>query len=91
VALMEATSVGATIVATSVGGVPQVLADGVNGMVVPPGRPDALADALERVCSDPDLRCRLGNQALADSAKFDVARASGEIESIYREILGAAR
>ena len=40
VVLMEATSVGATIVATSVGGVPQVITDGVNGLIVPPGRPE---------------------------------------------------
>ena len=39
VVLMEATSVGAPIVATAVGGVPQVVIDGVNGLVVPPGRP----------------------------------------------------
>ncbi len=87
VVLMEATSVGATIVATSVGGVPQVITDGVNGLIVPPGAPERLADALERVSTDGGLRNRLGRQALVDSAVFDVARASTEIEGIYCTLL----
>jgi glycosyltransferase involved in cell wall biosynthesis len=87
VALMEAMSVGAPIVATAVGGVPEVITDGVNGLVVPPNDPAALADALERLSSDPDLRSRLGARALIDSAVFDVARSSREIEDIYRRVL----
>jgi glycosyltransferase involved in cell wall biosynthesis len=87
VALMEATSVGAAIVATSVGGVPLVIKDRVNGVIVPPGDPKGLADALERVGADPELRGRLGAQALKDSAAFDVARSSHEIEDIYRRVL----
>jgi glycosyltransferase involved in cell wall biosynthesis len=84
---MEATSVGAAIVATSVGGVPLVIKDRVNGVIVPPGDPKGLADALERVGADPELRGRLGAQALKDSAAFDVARSSHEIEDIYRRVL----
>ncbi len=79
---------GAAVVATSVGGVPQVIIDGVNGLVVPPGAPVRLADALELISASPELRCRLGRQAMADSAQFDVARASREIEDIYRRLLG---
>jgi glycosyltransferase involved in cell wall biosynthesis len=86
VVLMEATSVGLPIVATAVGGVPEVLTDGVDGLVVPPGDPLALADALSRVVTDPDLRARLGTGAKERSAMFDVARASRTIESIYREV-----
>jgi len=86
VVLMEATSVGLPIVATAVGGVPQVLTDGVDGLVVPPGDPAALAAALTRVVSDPGLRSRLGAAAKQRSAMFDVAEASRTIESIYREV-----
>jgi glycosyltransferase involved in cell wall biosynthesis len=87
VVLMEATGVGATIVATSVGGVPQVVQDGVNGLLVPPGRPDALADAIERLVHDPGLRRRLGSQAALGSTAFDIRRASREIEGVYRQLM----
>ena len=89
VVLMEAGSVGAPIVATAVGGVPQVVTDGVNGLVVAPGDPVRLADAVERMSSDPELRGRLGRQAMADSTRYDIARASAEIEDIYRGLLTA--
>ncbi len=86
VAMMEAASVGTAIVATAVGGVPQVITDGVNGLVVPPGDPQALAAALERVSSDPALRERLGRRAMADSSRYDIARAAAEIEGIYTSL-----
>ncbi len=91
VALMEATSVGLPVVATAVGGVPQVLADGSSAMIVPPGRPDALAGALGRVASDAELRARLGRAAKARSAMFDVGAATREIEQIYRQVLCTGR
>jgi glycosyltransferase involved in cell wall biosynthesis len=84
---MEAMSVGSAIVATSVGGVPLVVNDGENGLIVAPGDPEGLLDALERVGFDPELRRRLEAQALVDSAKFDVARSTREIEDIYRRVL----
>lgn len=90
VVLMEATSVGLPIVATAVGGVPQVLTDGVDGLVVPPGDPTALADGVARLVGDPDLRRRLGAGARDRSAMFDVAEASREIEGIYRDVTGTA-
>ena len=88
VVLMEATSVGLAIVATAVGGVPQVLTDGVDGLVVPPDSPPALADAIARVATDADLRARLGLAARSRSTMFDVASASREIESVYLEVSG---
>lgn len=91
VSLMEATSVGIAIVATSVGGVPQVITDDVDGLVVPPGDPAALVDALERVASDPVLRRRLGDGAKARSAMFDVTSASRQVEGIYRRVAGVRR
>ncbi len=91
VTLMEATSVGVAIVATAVGGVPQVITDGINGLVVAPADPVALADALQRLCSDPELGRRLASQALEDSTRFDVARAASEIEDVYRRLLDTGR
>ncbi|MHB1517369.1 MAG: glycosyltransferase [Acidimicrobiales bacterium] len=91
VVLMEAMSVGATVVATTVGGVPRVITDGINGLLVPPGRPDALAEALIRLAGDPQLRHRLGEQALHDSTSFDVCRSTAEIEQLYRQVLARVK
>jgi L-malate glycosyltransferase len=91
VTLMEATSVGMAIVATSVGGVPQAVVDGVNGLIVPPGDPEAFTDALERVVTDAALRRRLGDEARSRSSMFDVGAASGQVESIYRRLAGTVR
>lgn len=87
VSLMEATSMGMPIVGTSVGGVPQVIAEGVDGLIVPPGNPERLADALQRIVSDPDLRQRLGRAAKNKSSMFDVREASRAIEGIYLDLV----
>ncbi len=91
VSLMEATGVGMAIVATAVGGVPQVIDDGVNGLIVPPGQPAALTDALARLAGDPDLRRRLGAGAKATSTMFDVAGASRQVEAIYVDLVDSTR
>jgi glycosyltransferase involved in cell wall biosynthesis len=87
VALMEAMSAGLPVVATIVGGVPDVVTDGVEGLLVPPQRPDLLAEAVGRVARDPSLRARLGAASLARSAVFDVRNASRAIEAVYAELL----
>ena len=91
VVLMEATSVGMAIVGTAVGAVPRVIRDGVDGLIVPPERADELADALEKVISDPEMRERFARGAKTRSPMFDLASASREIEGIYRELAEANR
>jgi len=87
VALMEAMSAGMPVVATIVGGVPDVVTDGVEGLLVPPGRADLLADAITRVATDPALRSRLAAASLTRSELFDVRGAARAIESVYDELL----
>jgi glycosyltransferase involved in cell wall biosynthesis len=86
VTLMEATSIGLAIVATKVGGVPGILTDQESALLVAPGRPDLMADAIERLAADPELRRRLGSAAQTLSTRFDVAAASHQIEDIYRRL-----
>jgi glycosyltransferase involved in cell wall biosynthesis len=89
VTLMEATSVGAAVVATSVGEVPRIITSGVDGLVVPPGDAEALTDAIEKLVKDPLMRSNLGKAAMDLSDRFDGARATRRIEAIYREVLDA--
>ncbi|MBE7244593.1 MAG: glycosyltransferase, partial [Actinomycetospora chiangmaiensis] len=61
--LMEAASQELPILATAFAGTPEFLEDGVHGVLVPPGAPDALAEALRALAGDPALRRRLGRAA----------------------------
>ena len=87
VALMEATSVGLPVVATAVGGVPQAVANGTAALIVPPGQPGELADAIVKLADDPELRRRLADGSLASSRAFDVTAATRRIEAIYCDIV----
>jgi glycosyltransferase involved in cell wall biosynthesis len=86
VVVMEAFALGTPIVATAVGDLPAVIEDGVAGLLVPPGRPDLLAAALRRLVDDPDLRMRLGRAARGAGERFDVRRATADVEAVYAEL-----
>jgi len=85
-ALLEAMSYGLAIVATAVGGVPDVVADGEQALVVAPGDPEALALALGRLGADPGLRARLGAAALARAADFAPDAVAERIAAVYRAL-----
>jgi glycosyltransferase involved in cell wall biosynthesis len=87
VALMEALALGLPVVATSVGGIPEVVTDRVHGLLVPPGRPDLLADAIGELVADPPRRAVMAAAASKRAEDFDAARATRRIEAIYRQVL----
>jgi glycosyltransferase involved in cell wall biosynthesis len=58
--LMEAMATGLPVVATRIMGIPELVDDGVTGLLVPPARPDLVADALERLAAHPDERRAMG-------------------------------
>jgi glycosyltransferase involved in cell wall biosynthesis len=66
VVLMEAMATELPVVTSTINGIPELVKDGSNGYLLPPGRADLLADALEKLASDPELRRQLGNQARTD-------------------------
>ncbi len=70
------------------GGIPEVITDGVDGLLVDPGDPAALAEALGRVLGDDALRDRLGSQARDRALAFDLANAVRRTEAIYAAALG---
>ncbi len=87
VALMEAMAAGLPVVVTDVGGMPEIVTDGVEGRVVRSGDPAAFAAALAEAAADPALRGAWGQAARLRSREFDVAGAQARIEDVYREVL----
>ncbi len=90
--LLEAMASGVPVVATAVGGVPEIVQPGVNGLLVPPGEPPAMADEISRLLGSPGLRASLAAQA----REWVAARHSREEHvrwtlDLYLDLLGQER
>ena len=88
--ILEAMALGRPVVASNVGGIPEVIQDGVTGLLVPPHDPAALAAAIVRLLTDhplADTLARAGRELVYE--RFCVERMVRAIEEIYDQ--GAAR
>lgn len=86
IAVLEALASRLPVVVTAVGFVPDIVTDGVEGYVVPPGRPDLLANRLKRLAGDHDLRARMSEAAALRGRSFRIEDALGRIEATYRRL-----
>ncbi len=84
VSLLEAMAAGKAVVVTSVGGMAEVISDGENGLVVPPGNVEELASAIGRLLGNKDLRMMFG-KAVRDKAEreFGIQQVVEEIARVY--------
>jgi len=90
VVLMEAMAAGCPVVATRIAGIPELIEDGRNGLLVPPGRADLLADAMERLISAPALAQRLVAEGLRKiHGDFDLRATSVRLSAVFRAYLRA--
>jgi len=83
VALLEAMAHGLAIVATRVGGIPEVVDHGVDALLVEPRDSAALALALRELLADPELRNRLGRAARARAERLNEGEVFGQLEAVY--------
>lgn len=86
--LMQALAIGLPVVSTTTGSIPDVLADGESGFIVPPRDAGALADRIGRLLIDPELRAamgRRGRQTVEQSYSID--RMVDELERVYRRVI----
>ncbi len=91
VVAIEALAAGTPVVATRVGGVSDVVADGVDGMLVPVGGIDAIADALEQLARDPSRRRAMGRAGRERVVpRYRVGRLIDDVDALYRELLADA-
>jgi glycosyltransferase involved in cell wall biosynthesis len=89
--VLEAMAAGLPVVASAVGGVPEQVADGATGLLVPPGDPAALASALERLLADPELRRRLGTAGRERvRERFDLAAVRRAHVDLYERVLAGS-
>ena len=88
IALLEACATALAVVATRVGGNPEIIAHEQTGLLVPPDDVQALGDALERLLADPALRSRLGSQACEwVRAHASIDALCSTYDSFYRRAL----
>ena len=86
--IVEAMAAGLPVVTTPISGIPEIVEDGVNGLLVEPDNAEGLADALFRLYTDPGLRARLA--AAGESTvreRFDGERLAGRVAALFREAL----
>lgn len=89
---LEAMACGLPVVATRVGGLPEVVNDGVTGLLVPPADPAALAGAMAEIWDDCDRRDRMGRAGRGRAEEcFDVRRMVAQYEALYLERLGSGQ
>jgi glycosyltransferase involved in cell wall biosynthesis len=87
--LLEAMAAGRPAVCTAVGGIPEMIDEGRTGYVVPPRDPEALADRISLVLSDPHLADQMGRAARARvESMFSLTVSVSEAERAFEEIVG---
>ncbi len=84
--LVEAMALGRPVVATRVGGIPAVVADGETGLLVPPGDPPALGRAVSQLLKDPGLSQRMGEAGRRRAEQFSLAVMESRLLNLYRDL-----
>lgn len=89
--LVMAMALGKPIVATRVGGVPELLGDGEAGILVPPGDPTAIADAVSGLLADPRRASALGGAGRRRALRYSAEAMISELAKLYHEVVEDAR
>jgi glycosyltransferase involved in cell wall biosynthesis len=84
--VLEAMASGRPVVATTTGGIVDMIMDGENGLLVPPGDEYKLADAIVRLLNDADLRARLAAGAQERVQRFTASAVVERLETVYARV-----
>jgi glycosyltransferase involved in cell wall biosynthesis len=89
ITLIEAMAAGKPIVASRIGGVPEIVDDGVNGLLFEPWDSRGLSEAVNTLLGDPELAEDLGRRAhLSAEENYSWPRVARRIEEVYKEVAG---
>ena len=90
--VLEAMWAGVTVCATDVGGVSEMIRDGVDGLLCPPRDPRALADKIAKLAGDANLRKQMADRAYDRvTSEFSFERRMERVLDLYRHVLGGIR
>ena len=90
--IVEAMAAGLPVVASGIFGIPELVEEGVTGLLVPPGDPAAIARAIAALAADPAIRRRMGAAARRRyEERFTLERFVAETVAVYRELLDATK
>jgi glycosyltransferase involved in cell wall biosynthesis len=85
--ILEANASGKPVIGSNIGGIPGILTDNDNGILVPPNNPILLSDAIRRLVKDDEVRLRMGERGRQIALVHDWSRVALETEKIYFELL----
>jgi len=86
--LVEAASFGLPQIATHVGGIPEIVEDGVTGLLVEPDNSDALAEAVLKLCASPDVRAEMGQKSRERALeKFEISKVMSKQVQVYQALV----
>jgi glycosyltransferase involved in cell wall biosynthesis len=86
---MEALRVGTPVIATNLGGLPEVVLDGVNGLIIPARDPKALQAAITRLVDSPELRAQMSAAALGSSDRYAARSIMDDLVGVYEATVAA--
>ncbi len=86
--VLEAMAAGRPVVASSTGGIVDLVEDGVTGTLVAPGDAVALADALTSMIEDPAMAMDMGRNGLERVRAYTASAVAGQVEGLYRQAAG---
>jgi starch synthase len=91
IVVLEGMAAGLPVVAASVGGVPELIDNGVNGLLVPPGNPGELAAALADLLSHPERAHAMGSAARVIAKEFSMQAMTERYFNLYEELSTARK
>jgi glycosyltransferase involved in cell wall biosynthesis len=91
IAVVEAMAAGCPVVASRIGGIPEIVEDGRTGVLIPPGDVAALAEAIAGLLADPARRTALGAAARSAAARFAPDVVAAQVEAVYLDAIRDVR